>query len=95
MNRQTVHLKPPPGAADDLADFPVDRKDAGLSVWRVIWAGNGPWWYGSALKGRFDLAAPRGTCYVALQELGALLELVGAEMQHGVVARGSLTKRRL
>ena len=36
----------------------------------------GPWFFGDG-QGRFDLAPPRGTCYLADDEVGALLEVLG------------------
>jgi hypothetical protein len=39
--------------------------------------GFGPWWFSSDGAGRFDLAPPRGTCYLADDEMGALLEVLG------------------
>ncbi|ABG99767.1 hypothetical protein RHA1_ro08723 (plasmid) [Rhodococcus jostii RHA1] len=38
---------------------------------------NGPWWFSSSGGGRFDLSAPRGTCYVAFDEATAIRETVG------------------
>ncbi len=34
----------------------------------------GPWWFSTDGKGRFDLRGPRGTCYLAREPTGALLE---------------------
>ncbi len=33
-----------------------------------------PWWFSTDGSGRFDLSAPRGTCYLAREPTGALLE---------------------
>ncbi|MFL5781927.1 MAG: RES family NAD+ phosphorylase [Thermoleophilaceae bacterium] len=35
---------------------------------------HGPWWFSSNGSGRFDLRGPRGTCYLAADPVGALLE---------------------
>lgn len=37
----------------------------------------GPWWFGTSLRGRFDLPGPDGTCYTAESELITLLETWG------------------
>jgi hypothetical protein len=49
----------------------------GTRLYRVTATGFGPWWFSSDGAGRFDLAPPRGTCYLADDELGALLEVLG------------------
>lgn len=41
---------------------------------RVHRAVRGPWWFSSGTRLRFDLTAPRGTCYVAEEALGAFVE---------------------
>jgi hypothetical protein len=43
-------------------------------VFRSHRHGRGPWWFSSSGEGRFDLADPNGTCYVAEAELHTLLE---------------------
>lgn len=74
--RQQVALGPPP-PADDLAGFPAWHVHAGTTLFRVTTSGHGPWWFSSDGAGRFDLTPPRGTCYLADDELGALLEVLG------------------
>jgi hypothetical protein len=37
----------------------------------------GAWWFGSDGSGRFDLPAPRGTCYLALDPESAVRERLG------------------
>ena len=37
--------------------------------------GRSPWWSSSDGSGRFDLPVPRGTCYLAEERLGSLLEV--------------------
>jgi len=39
--------------------------------------GLGSWRFSSDGQGRFDLEPPRGTCYLADDEIGALLEVLG------------------
>jgi RES domain len=74
--RQTPSIGEPP-PSEDLADFPVWHVHAGTTLCRVTTAGFGPWWFSSDASGRFDLAPPRGTCYLADDEVGALLEVLG------------------
>lgn len=74
--RQRPSIGPPP-SPDDLLDFPVWHVHAGTVLCRVTSAGLGPWWFSSDARGRFDLAPPRGTCYLADEEVGALLEVLG------------------
>ncbi len=74
--RQTLALPLPPAAAD-LAGFPVWHVHRGTHLFRVTTSGYGPWWFSSDGAGRFDLAPPRGTCYLADDEMGALLEVLG------------------
>ena len=74
--RQTPSIGPPP-APDDLAGFPVWHVHAGTVLCRVTTSGLGPWWFSSNAQGRFDLVPPRGTCYLADDEVGALLEVLG------------------
>jgi hypothetical protein len=66
---------PPP--ADELKAFPVWHVHAGTVLCRVTSTGFGPWWFSSTGEGRFDLAPPRGTCYLADDEVGAMLEVLG------------------
>ena len=58
-------LTEPAGA---LASFPTAVLPTGRRVARSHSAERSPWWFASAPPaggGRFDLVAPRGTCYVA------------------------------
>jgi len=74
--RQIPSIGAPPDP-DDLAGFPVWHVHAGTVLCRVTTSGLGPWWFSSGGAGRFDLAPPRGTCYLADDEVGALLEVLG------------------
>ena len=74
--RQTLALGLPP-APDDLVGFPVWHVHGGTTLFRVTTSGYGPWWFSSDGAGRFDLVPPRGTCYLADDELGAVLEVLG------------------
>lgn len=95
MTREEVFLGPAPDDPVELDGFPADEKDAGIEVWRVVSPGYGAWWFGSSMGGRFNLPHPHGTCYVAMDDIGALMEFIGTEMERGIVARGTLRKRRL
>ena len=75
-DRQRPSIGPPP-PPDDLAGFPVWHVHAGTVLCRVTTSGFGPWWFSSDARGRFDLAPPRGTCYLADDEIAALLEVLG------------------
>jgi hypothetical protein len=46
------------------------------------------------MEGRFDLPAPDGTCYLASDDLGALLELLGPDLLPGSGAPASLLQGR-
>lgn len=73
--QQPSIAEPPP--PEELVDFPVWHVHAGTVLCRVTAAEYGPWWFSSDGQGRFDLAPPRGTCYLADDEVGALLEVLG------------------
>ena len=45
--------------------------------------------------GRFDLPLPWGTCYLAGDPIAALLEVVGADREGGIVAAEFFSERRL
>jgi hypothetical protein len=77
--RQTPSIGDPP-PPEELAGFPVWHVHAGSVLCRVTSAGLGPWWFSSEAHGRFDLPPPRGTCYLADDEVGALLEVLGPIM---------------
>lgn len=47
----------------------------GAPLFRIHRAGRAPWWFSSAGSGRFDLAPPRGTCYLAEEPLGSFVEV--------------------
>jgi RES domain len=68
-----------------LDGFPVHTVVPDTPVFRAHTAGLGPWWFGNDGCGRFDLPAPRGTCYVATSAVAAVRERIG------VVLGGSAT----
>ena len=75
-DRQRPSIGPPP-ASEELVGFPVWHVHAGTVLCRVTTSGFGPWWFSSDARGRFDLPPPRGTCYLADDEVAALLEVLG------------------
>lgn len=74
--REASAQRPPDTRAGALTDFPVHRLRGTAVVHRAHLAANNPWWFSSS-GGRFDLAAPRGTCYLATTALAALRERLG------------------
>ncbi|WP_460458725.1 RES domain-containing protein [Angustibacter peucedani] len=64
------------GPPDDLTGFPEHRTPASTVLHRAHLARRGPWWFSSG-GGRFDLSAPRGTCYLASSAAAAVRERLG------------------
>lgn len=96
--RERISLKPPPERPHGLKRFPMRTLRQGKALWRVVRAGRTPWWFSSslnALNGRFDLPHPEGTCYLASDAMAALLEVVGPDLDGGVVSESLLSSRRL
>jgi RES domain len=62
-------------------------------LWRA--ARRDPWWYCNSGDCRFDLAPPRGTCYLGTDEITGILESIGPELSSGVIASSYLEDRRL
>ena len=73
-SRERTALGPPPAS---LAGFPAYPLDTDTDLFRAHGAAFGAWWFGNDGTGRFDLLAPRGTCYLALDPLTALRERLG------------------
>lgn len=65
-------LAPPPAKLDA---FPRRALRDSTDLLRIHPKDLGPWWFSSDGHGRFDLARPKGTCYVALSALGAFVEV--------------------
>lgn len=76
-DRQVVSLARPPDAPAGLVGFPLVSLRQGYSLVRVTRRARGPWWFTSGGRGRFDLSPPEGTCYLAKDEISALLEVLG------------------
>jgi RES domain len=73
-SRERVAQGPPSGS---LEGFPVRAVVRGSTLHRAHAATRGPWWFGHDGAGRFDLPAPRGTCYLATDAVAALRERLG------------------
>ncbi|MDJ0362155.1 RES family NAD+ phosphorylase [Rhodococcus sp. H29-C3] len=83
-HRDTVALGPP---LRSPLGFPGCELTAAQPLIRGHSTGNGPWWFASSGGGRFDLTPPRGTCYLAFDELTAIRETVGETLARtGVVS---------
>lgn len=78
--RETPSLTPPPTEPRKLEGFPAATLREGFRLVRVTRRGRNPWWFSSRGGGRFDLPAPEGTCYLAIDELSALLEVLGKNL---------------
>jgi hypothetical protein len=67
----------PPAEGLDLRPFPVRQLPTGSVLFRAHRVDRGPWWFGSDGTGRFDLASPQGTCYLAEAAIVAVRERIG------------------
>ncbi|NKZ80542.1 RES domain-containing protein [Rhodococcus hoagii] len=74
MTREVIASGSPENRS--LTGFPTWSLTTRRQLWRGHKAGNGPWWFASSGRGRFDLVEPRGTCYVAFDERTAIRETV-------------------
>ena len=92
-SRDTVALGPP---TRPLRNFPACELTGGQPLHRGHRAGNGPWWFSSDGGGRFDLTPPRGTCYLAYDELTAIRETVGQALAAtGIISDEFAAERQL
>lgn len=83
-----------PRAGGDLSRFPKRMLKDGVAWFRQHAAAAGPWWFSSNGAGRFDLPAPRGTCYLASSAHAAVQERVGPDLAaHGLVPSSLLEGR--
>lgn len=92
--RERPSLRPPPADPAALRSFPELEDRPGL-VYRVTRRDRSPWWFSSSLDGRFDLAAPAGTCYLAWNSVAALFEVLGPSRSIGWVSEEFLAVRHL
>jgi hypothetical protein len=76
-SRAVVHLAQPPPPAQLKSAFPSRDYPADATVFRSHGHGLGPRWFRHSGAGRFDLADPDGTRYVAESEVVPLLETWG------------------
>ncbi len=60
------------GEPGDLAGFPAVAPPKHMT--RVCLAARDTWWFSADGSGRFDLVAPRGTCYLATDAYAAIRE---------------------
>jgi len=79
------------GPQGSLLGFPT--RNFTKRLWRF--AKQSPWWHCSDLACRFDLRAPKGTCYLGTDELVGILESIGPEIQNGIVSRAYVNERLL
>lgn len=63
-----------------LTGFPAIEVEDTLPMYRSTSTTNGPWFFNSSKTQRFDLAAPRGTCY-----LGTSIEVAVRERIRGTL----------
>jgi hypothetical protein len=73
-SRERVAQGLPPASLDG---FPSRTLEVATDLFRAHAAPHGPWWFGNDGGGRFDLPAPRGTCYTALDGESAVRERLG------------------
>ncbi len=97
MSYRQTHpsLSWPPTDPQALAAFPRITLGSATKLFRVARAGRHPFWFGSSQEGRFDLSLPEGTCYLATDELAALLEVLGPGRTGGAVSPQFFAERRL
>lgn len=93
--RSSISLRSPPDDPAALDGFPRKRLEAKADLYRLAREGRSPWWFGSSGEGRFDLPPPHGTCYLAADPIGALLEVVGPDGDGGAVSARFLADRIL
>jgi hypothetical protein len=65
----------------DWPRFPRRSLAAGRRLYRF--ARRSPWWFCTCGDCRFDLASPRGTCYLGTDPLAGVLESIGMEWTTG------------
>jgi len=94
MTARQQPAQQPPSPSLDLAGFPARTRAAGERWYRIHRSDQSPWWFSSDRGGRFDLPAPRGTCYLASSGAAAVRERVGPDLAaHGLVPAGLLHAR--
>jgi hypothetical protein len=76
----------------DLRRFPALRLTPISALYRIHRRDRSPWWFSHDGTGRFDLPAPRGTCYLAGSPLGAFVEVF---REIALVSRAVVDARRV
>jgi hypothetical protein len=84
-------LRDPP---QDLREFPKYDLSTTQPLYRIHRVERSPWWFSNSGEMRFDLPAPRGTCYLAEQESGAFIE-VFQEWIDSIVPRAEVEARAI
>jgi hypothetical protein len=77
--RDRLALRVPP-ASLDLTGFPRAGWRRTITLYRAHNTSHGVWWFSSTMDGRFDLAPPMGTCYLASSAGIALRERMGERL---------------
>lgn len=78
----------------DWSRFPRSTLAVGQRLYRA--ARRAPWWFCACGDCRFDLASPRGTCYLGTDAVSGLLESIGVEWTTGgPVTRAFLHQRKV
>jgi len=78
-----------------LHSSPARTLPGGSSWWRQHLRGAGPWWFSCAGTGRYDLAAPRGTGYLASSAAAAVRERIGPDLAAHRLIPASLLRDRV
>ncbi|MGH2350676.1 MAG: RES domain-containing protein, partial [Chloroflexota bacterium] len=82
-------LVAPPDALDG---FPSRLIRPTRRLYRIHQHDRGPWWFSHDGSGRFDLAPPSGTCYLAAEPLGAFIEVF---REISFISRASVSARHI
>ena len=87
VTREVVAQRPPTVPVDE---FPCRTVESDADLYRAHTSSYGPWWFGNVGDGRFDLRAPRGTCYLADTPLAAVRERLGVVLGGAPLVPASL-----
>lgn len=82
-DRQRLSLKEPPADVSELEVGPAFVLAGLVRCARRTFAS--PWFFSNDGQGRFDLGPPKGTCYLASDEVGAVREALGPGFEPGAV----------
>jgi hypothetical protein len=93
--RRQRRTQQPPVEGRDYRGFPRWDRAKGSVVWRLVRRGNDPWRFSYSGAGRFDLRLPEGTCYLALRDLTAIVEVMGPEYLGQPVPESFFDQREL